>query len=393
MRKASPKENLLFLSAHLPAPNATQAGQLTAFRNLDLLHTSYNIHLITFRTEVESDWSLVPLKERCTQVEVFDVSKRSRALGALQRPQLPLIIASRASSDFRRSIETACRTAPPARVHMEWTQIAQYKDSLPKNCLQTLSIYDVLTQAAQRKEQLSARLRKLAYRVEAGRIYAWEKKHLGQFDKIFVPSAKDRNLYADLGIISSDRVAVLPLAFNVIPARASVPTGPFKIAYWGSYARQENVDAALFLLDGVLPALDRLGLKAQVLLIGANPPPALLRRASDRVTVTGFVADPAEMLTSAHLAVLPLRMGAGVKVKVLECLSGGIPVVTTSTGAEGIACGPEEGLVTVDGTAEAMARKVWELAKLPAEIERLSASAAIWAQKYAATDNTTLLML
>jgi len=73
--------------------------------------------------------------------------------------------------------------------------------------------------------------------------------------------------------------------------------------------------------------------------------------------VTGFLEDPSDVFNAATIAVVPLRMGAGIKVKTMECLMMGLPTVATSVGAEGIDLGEAEGLRVRDsetGLAEAI---------------------------------------
>ena len=133
-----------------------------------------------------------------------------------------------------------------------------------------------------------------------------------------------------------------------------------------------------------MPSLHSLGLDVEVLLLGADPPSALEVRRSKNVIITGFVPDPTELLWSAHIAVLPIRLGAGVKIKVLECLGAGLPVVTTSVGAEGIPCGPDQGLFIVpEFSASNIAAKVAELLKNRTYIEQLSLTASKWVREYA----------
>lgn len=73
-------------------------------------------------------------------------------------------------------------------------------------------------------------------------------------------------------------------------------------------------------------------------LIGANPNERVIALAGERVEITGYVSD-AELVrrySKARGAVIPLRFGAGVKSKVVEALQQGVPLITTSVGAQGL---------------------------------------------------------
>ena len=71
-------------------------------------------------------------------------------------------------------------------------------------------------------------------------------------------------------------------------------------------------------------------------IVGANPTDEVKKLASDNIVVTGFVENPKDIFENMDISVVPLRLGAGVKIKVLESLASGLPVITTDVGAEGI---------------------------------------------------------
>ena len=71
-------------------------------------------------------------------------------------------------------------------------------------------------------------------------------------------------------------------------------------------------------------------------IVGSKPSEKIKSLASEDIIVTGFVEDPKDYFNIMDISVIPLRYGAGIKIKVLESLASGIPVITTDVGAEGI---------------------------------------------------------
>jgi glycosyltransferase involved in cell wall biosynthesis len=112
-------------------------------------------------------------------------------------------------------------------------------------------------------------------------------------------------------------------------------------------------------------------------LVGSNPGPDVQRLAGEDVTVTGYVTDEklAEFYRTARVAVVPLRIGAGVKGKVIEALHHGIPLVTTSIGAQGL-----EGLGTVVPVADEAAAIAQHVIALLEDDERWRSVAAAGAE-------------
>jgi polysaccharide biosynthesis protein PslH len=110
------------------------------------------------------------------------------------------------------------------------------------------------------------------------------------------------------------------------------------VVFVANFAYQPNIDAALNLGDKIWPLITRRVPDAHLLLVGNAPPPEVevLARQSANVKVTGRVPEVGPYLDRAQVVVCPLRIGGGIKVKVLEALSRGKAIVTTTIGAQGI---------------------------------------------------------
>jgi GT2 family glycosyltransferase/glycosyltransferase involved in cell wall biosynthesis len=149
-----------------------------------------------------------------------------------------------------------------------------------------------------------------------------------------------------------------------------LPPAPFEdragLLFLGGFDHAPNVDAARHLVEDVLP-LVRDELDAPLWLVGSNPPPAVTALAQDGVVVTGYVPDVEVHLRRARVFVAPLRYGAGMKGKNGHALSHGLPVVTTTVGAEG--------MDLVDGTHALVRDDPRELA---AAVVRLYRDRQLW---------------
>ncbi len=134
-----------------------------------------------------------------------------------------------------------------------------------------------------------------------------------------------------------DARAVTPYAYEHF-ADDAVVDGRGDLLFVAGFAHPPNVDAARWLVESIMPRVWERRPEARLSLVGSNPTAEVLALASDRVEVTGFV-DDAELqrrYAQARVAVVPLRYGAGVKSKVVEALQQGLPLVTTSVGAQGL---------------------------------------------------------
>lgn len=131
---------------------------------------------------------------------------------------------------------------------------------------------------------------------------------------------------------------------------------PHRILFLGSLDWRPNLDAVALLLDRIFPAVLAREPRARLSVVGRRPPDALVRRcrALAGVELHPDVSDVRPHLASSSVMTVPLRIGGGSRLKILEALACGLPVVSTRVGAEGLILEPGRDLVVVD-TPEDMA--------------------------------------
>jgi O-antigen biosynthesis protein len=130
---------------------------------------------------------------------------------------------------------------------------------------------------------------------------------------------------------------LLPYCFPDFAApRQSVPEPV--ILFVGSFAHLPNQEAVLWLVDHVLPLVRARVTGARLAVVGSNPASDILALACDSISISANVSDTMlrEIYRTARVAAVPLRYGAGVKLKVVEAMREGLPLVTTSVGAQGL---------------------------------------------------------
>ena len=130
------------------------------------------------------------------------------------------------------------------------------------------------------------------------------------------------------------------------------------LLFVGNYEYEPNRDAALLLAQTIFPTIQQHIPDARLQIVGNAPPPELQALASDTIEVTGRVADVRPYLAQATVFVCPLRVGAGIKNKVLESLAMGLPTVATPLSVDGIAVqnGQRVLVTTIENMADATVR-------------------------------------
>jgi len=165
-----------------------------------------------------------------------------------------------------------------------------------------------------------------------------ERRKIPGFDRIFVCSRRDgetlQNRFPD------KKIAVLP---NVAPAvkevRSRTVTPIFTMLFVGTMGYYPNADAVLFFARRVVPILREKSAHPWILrVVGTLPDQTWIKQFESipEIKFSGWVADLACEYAAADLVVAPIRGGGGTRIKILEAFAHGVPVVSTSKGAEGL---------------------------------------------------------
>jgi glycosyltransferase involved in cell wall biosynthesis len=144
------------------------------------------------------------------------------------------------------------------------------------------------------------------------------------------------------------------------------------LVFIGTLAYHPNIHALQFFMDEVLPLIKRRGPHVRFWIVGASPGPAVQAMAKQEgVEVFASVPDVRPYLAASTVAIVPLRLGSGTRLKILEALAAHLPVVSTTFGAEGLDLEPGRDVLLAD-TAGAFAEAVWSLLECPDRAQELA---------------------
>jgi glycosyltransferase involved in cell wall biosynthesis len=155
--------------------------------------------------------------------------------------------------------------------------------------------------------------------------------------------------------ISEARTAVVPNAADVEyfqPRPTDPPADGRTVVYFGLLSTVPNVDGVTHFVRDIWPRILGVHPDARCKIIGGRPPPSLLALAGPRVELTGFVDDLRPHLAEAAALVVPLRLGSGTRLKIVEGMAMGKAIVSTTLGAEGIDAVPGRDMLIADEPAD-----------------------------------------
>lgn len=162
-----------------------------------------------------------------------------------------------------------------------------------------------------------------------------ETKALTSLDNILLLTKDDEREAKSVGATNTH---VIPSGIDI--EKINPPAGeapPHRLVFVGSFTHHPNLDAMPWFVKEIFPLIRTEVPEVEFSIVGANPTPEILELGNQPgVTVHGSVPEVGPYIESAAIAVIPLRVGSGIKTKVIEAMAYGRPVVTTPVGAEGI---------------------------------------------------------
>jgi len=224
-------------------------------------------------------------------------------------------------------------------------------------------------------------LRRLAYRIEAGKMARYERETLARFHSVIAVSDHDRNQM--LAFNPNCSITVVPTGVDTEqygvapPASASPPV----VVFTGSMDWEPNLDAVEYFCREIWPQVLVAFPDARFQIVGRNPHARVRRLASPSVEVTGTVSSVADYLRAATVVVVPLRIGGGTRLKIFEAMAMGKAVISTTIGAEGLDVVHGRDLLLAD-TSSVFAESILSLLRDSMLRRRYEQAAAIQAQRY-----------
>lgn len=192
------------------------------------------------------------------------------------------------------------------------------------------------------------RMHRLRWKWEAAKTAAYERRLVRGVDAVVATSEREAALLRNWG---SPRTIVVPNGVDTRGIEYRDSPESAELLYVGHFGYRPNELAAIELADSVLPAVRALVPEATVTLVGRDPTRALDRRSGRAVRVTGAVDDVRTYFRRAGALVVPLRSGSGTRLKILEAMAAGLPVVATAFAASGLDVRHGEHLLVADTPA------------------------------------------
>ncbi|MEZ4731876.1 MAG: glycosyltransferase [Caldilineaceae bacterium] len=388
---------ILFLTQVLPYP--LDAGpKVRAYYVLRHLTKQHRVTLIAFVRPTDTPEAIRHLAEFCQAVHPVPMA-RSKArdgyhlLRSLATGQ-PFLIAR----DWRGVMATQLRAhvqaaeaagAPYDAIHADQLWMAPYALlaqgwQASQQPMTVLDQHNAVFMIPERLADEDASLgKRLLLRLEASKLARYEATICRRFDHVVWVTQED---YQAVQRSAQQRGHVVPCT-GVIPicgdSRQQPPIvrqiKPHRVTFVGGLHYPPNAQGICWFAEQVFPQVLRHAPQAVLTVIGKAPPPALhaLGIPAEKLEVTGFLDNVEPYLAETAAFIVPLLAGGGMRVKIIDGWRWGMPVVSTTIGAEGIATCPGQNILIADRPAE-LAAQIGKLIQQPTVADGLATAGRQW---------------
>jgi len=333
---------ILLLSPWLPWP-PHDGGRIRILETLRFLAARHQVTLLTHVTSQQERAHVNAIRDLCESIEVEFVS--GDALHRIGRVAVGMVQGYPVIQSIYYSRRLARRLAALTSenrfdvIQIEFSMIARYAQAISPRCTakRVLSTHNIETQRFEREIPLAPwGLRRMALMSNAALFPDWEQKSVRLFDGAVAVSEHDRDWLQRH--LRRGRVALVP---NGVDTTYFHPDPQAKVGsslvFTGVMDYPPNVDAVVWFVEEIFPRLRERYPQLRFDIVGARPSPRVLAlRDREGVNVTGEVPDVRPYVREAAAFVVPLRSGGGTRLKILQAMALGSPVISTRIGAEGL---------------------------------------------------------
>ena len=376
-----PRPRVLVLMSRVPWP-LDDGGRIEFFQNLLSLSRSFDVTLVTLAL-LKHVADPVPPEIAGLGIRVVRVAHRPPAVPvAIVRGLIgrwPYTLVRYRNPDFDREIRGLVRDGSPDFAFFASLHMATYWD-----CLGGMPMI-LREQNVEHRwlERYAGGIRnplaRAFARQQAARLRSVEASLCSRMSRVL--AIHDEEARAIRTISPESGVEVIPVGVDPLRFLPRSPAPEPTVLVVGAYGWAPNRDGLRRFLAEGWPAL-RKGVPAAVLrVVGKDLPQDLRSRPGDGVTIVGYVDSVATEFASASVLVVPLWVAAGARVKIVEALMAGMPVVSTSLGAEGLGLTPGQHLMIAD-TPEGLATASADLLGDPARAGAMAAAGRAFALEH-----------
>ncbi len=370
---------ILFIAPRIPFP-LLQGDRLICYYRLKALSQQHQITLITFYQSERELEHLDRIKSMCHEVHAVHLPKWQSAYNCLTHAigsKLPFQVAYYQSPAFQSTLDRLTTETKFDVAHYFLLRMAEYQ--VPAETIEIIDLIDSMQLNLSSRLKIEKSIAKLFVKEELRRITAYELEVVNRFSNAILVSQRDAEYFQNSG----KEIDVIPLGIDIdlFRPQPKQPDPTVRLIFAGHLSYSPNIYAVQWFMENCWSKLQHRCPNTQFVIAGADAPAEIVNL-GDRanITVTGRVASMGDTLSQADIAVVPMQSGSGMQFKILEAMSCGLPVVTTSFGLGTIKAIPNRQILIAD-TAASFIDRVVELVQNPQQRLEIGQNARIFIEE------------
>ena len=345
---------ILMLTPYLPYP-LWSGGQIRTFNLLKHLSQKHEITLFSFIRNDKEKKHIAVLKKYCDEVKVF-IKRPPWSLTSLFLAGVtyyPLVVCLYLNSRVKKELEEVIARKQFHLIHAETFYVMP---NIPKNNIPVILAEQTIEYLVYRHhlENVNFLFKKILMNWDVFKIYFWEKRFWKKARRVIAMSHSDKNIMEK---------RVNDLTVDIVPNGVDTDFFSFRrqirktkvktILFVGNFKWLQNREAVNYLLENVWPQIKRvLKDKVRLWIVGKSPPDNITLRKIPQVKVSNDIDDIRYAYYNSDVLLAPIYGPGGTRYKILESMAAGIPVVTTSTGIEGLSAQNFQNVLIADNSLD-----------------------------------------
>ena len=346
--------NILVVCRVLPYPPDV-GYKIRTFNLLKYLSSKHNISLVCYASALDQGNHISVMEQYCKSIWLVQPEKRTKVkqLPGLAKnliSGLPWYVKYAKSKEMKDTILRLTKGNRFDLIHIDDPYMSSNLDVVSKSGVKkTVTFHDIESIKYQRILGIEKNLyKKIRFFLNWLPMQRWERRIAEKFDLNIVMSPVDRQILLSKNI--NVKIAVIPNGVDTDSLDQLPPTDQQEnISFFGTMDYPPNIDAVLYFYKRVFQLIRRRLPETKFFIIGQKPTNELKKLSNDsNVIVTGYVKDIVPYYQKSSVVVVPLRAGGGTRLKILEAMGLGRPVVSTSLGSEGLEVTHSENIMIAD---------------------------------------------
>ncbi|MDR7073325.1 glycosyltransferase [Fictibacillus barbaricus] len=352
---------ILFISTLLPCPQ-DNGGKIKTFHTLKVLSKNHTIDFISFINNKDEQQFIDQISEYCSNISLVEKilikshSKKIFLMSFIKSlfSKYPYVVNKFYSRKMKNKITKLQENNMYDVIYVDHLQMMRYKKLFDfPVILDQHNVESLIVKRHIQKEK--SIVKKIFLYLEYIKLYRFEKKTINELDYIIALSDRDKNELQNMrnNNYIKKEIETIPICIetDLIKYNYHVNSKKINLLFIGTMSWFPNSQGIQWFVKNVFSQLDKE--KFHLFIVGGNPTNEIIQlNQISNITVTGYVKDVNEYFSFCDLLIVPLFIGSGLRVKILEAFAKGMPVISTQIGAEGLAFKERENILIANNQDE-----------------------------------------